>query len=626
MALALLCFSDFSANAKGDENLPITQSGILRIFEGWDWEKVGNVTYTAECRVSIPATWKNRPVYFMYDAAGLIKCRIKGVVVNDVELDCASPVSEGLGFAPREGENAANADGLIWWREVSDVLRPGEENRICLSSRHRDHNQVTKAWLYSPPLEERVLFLVSPDLESKDKKLVSSYVEHVRQAFNVKAIVKHESFSSPSKLRRYLTKIHREEGISGAVLIGDHPLKIEQEGEDKAVIQYYEALLEDEGRAANFTKHYLELDIWTAWIRCPDDYEKEFTGYLEKINRFYEKKECFPDAFRLVPAAHGGHPGEFTGQRHYDTICQPADFTYFTAHGGIAHRHNGPHNILEIEESLATYPSGLIMKLYGCSSGNIARKEITPVESFLLGRSITQAIVSHTMPQGGAIRRMPKYMLPDLLRICSNLGTMHMFMYDLRCKYPYSEILIGNPFVKVGAGFSAPAGSLQGSISGFDFPASVYVSISRKGDFMGRVKSASNGEFMFPCLPLGEYDVEVHFNAVDSEVHTVQIKSGEATRLRIDGSSLWRVECTVNHESTEQETSWIEVSKTTLDADFTANDLFAIIPDAQGKFSVIGKNRTPIYIRGRLGKEKHSSLKKINPAAGQTIDPIKVKI
>ena len=276
------------------------------------------------------------------------------------------------------------------------------------------------------------------------------------------------------------------------------------------------------------------------------------------------------------------------------------------------------------------YPAGLVIKLYGCSAGNIARDSMTPGESFLFGRAITQTVITHTKPQGGAFKSIPQYMFEDLFLICPNMGTAYQFMYDFRGSYAYSLILLGNPFVKIQKELAAPHGSVSGTVKLLPPSAKLrfYVSICQNGKSFGRVKTLPNSDYELQCLPPGDYEVSLHINALESIKKKVRVYADRTTRIDWDVPPLWQVEGYLLAMENDKpiEDSWIEIAETRKKDNFKAHDLFPIAVDTEGRFSIVGAGRQRLWVRGRVGKKNGSKSIRVDVRQGEQVDGIILKI
>jgi hypothetical protein len=279
------------------------------------------------------------------------------------------------------------------------------------------------------------------------------------------------------------------------------------------------------------------------------------------------------------------------------------------AHGGC-----GPHNIVRNEEALNTYPGSLIVKLYGCSAGNVADPDLTPAEALLHGRSLTQVVLTHAMPQGGAVHAVPLGAYEELLRIAPHLGFAYRYYYDLRGRYPYSLIMLGNPFVKVGGIPHAPSGSVQGTVRLSDGSpaAGLYISLTRGGEFWGRRITQSDGKYELSCLPSGTYELNLHINAVEVRSRPIEITVAKPEEADWDVGQVWTVRVDLKTPLKDLSTlPWLEMARSRNDKAFLQHDLLAA--RWNGSFQVIGTRPQAIWLRARAGRKASSPPTRIVP-------------
>jgi hypothetical protein len=580
----------------------------------------------------IPESWKNRPIWLTYDAAGVAGADVSGIHLNGKRLEIALPFIPGKKGAPVPRPDVGEKkDEPTWFVEISKQCRMDGENTLSLRVTKWPVPASMGAWLYSPPKSERVLFLIDPGRVASDGVAITRYIDHVRGLFPVEPVVVQRSFAKPEELRAYLSETHTKTGISGAVLIGSHPVCAvppgEAGGEEKALSHYYEALGVSEQKVRDLDNERLDIDIWVAWIRDIPGEPKALTAYLRKVNDYYEKRLCFPDRGMVVPD-DGGECS--SGLELYDLLSVPADLAYYSAHGGMSFRGGGPHNTLNIDEIRKTCPAAPVLRLYGCSAGNIYRP-ITPGEAFLFGHAVTQVVITHTMPQGGAIVSVPKGVYAELLEIAPHMGVAYQYFYDIRAHYPFSLIMLGNPFVKLGMGLSAPSGSIRGKVHlpGGQSSEGFYVSALKGEQYVGRVKTDARGEFCFACLPAGRHLLRLHVNALQTETQSIVVEAGKTveTGWRLD--RLWVIRGRVLADKGTLPSAtppWVEMARNPVADEFTGNDLLAAIPNAQGQFEIVGSKPLTCWIRGCAGKRQRSKPISINAEPGRIVENVALKV
>jgi len=466
--LLLLSVMMGTASAFGDDASP-----VLRLSKGWTWQAGGSPPRVSgvvdldalrapelvprkagillSCEFRIPEQWRGRPISLTYDAAAFANAGVRQIRLNNKPLRMALPVKRPEGIAAKSPANGN------WFADVGTLCSTAAANRLTILCDRWPSQPNMGVWLYSPPERESVLFLVSDPPEAEVAALARSYAACVERTFPVKPILQTRSFARPEDVRRHLQEAYRTLGIGGAVLIGSFPLLTE---EGRAVPRFFES---PEPGAPDQRQ---EMSFWTAYIRSAPGIDNSVARFLRKAIDYVEGRSLHPNTRMILPNPSGDTSflAGFSGADHFDLLARPSDFLFFTAHAGVAHGGCGPHNIVRNEEALNTYPGSLIVKLYGCSAGNVADPDLTPAEALLHGRSLTQVVLTHAMPQGGAVHAVPLGAYEELLRIAPHLGFAYRYYYDLRGRYPYSLIMLGNPFVKVGGIPHAPSGSVQGTV------------------------------------------------------------------------------------------------------------------------------------------------------------------
>lgn len=649
--LIAACAPAFSADAADVPEDKPTNSGILHLGGLWHWssgqhepssEGVVHLDRLPRVRLRdmkqddrmiwrrfrLPKTWAGRRVLLVYDVVGWEVSGIAGIWVNGKYVDVTLPKrGRGLGTFPQSGTDA-DASEVRWFREITSELDPGKENVVRVRVRRWPMQPNQGVWLLAPPSKEKVLFLLSDGLTATERRLATRYVRSVSEHYAVKAVQRSGTFSNPEALRGALLDAYTKDDISGAVLIGQFPLATEEIGEAKAITSYFEAFSLPQEAVKTFGNGYRKLDIWTAWIRKVPGHEETLADYLRKTNRYYTRRLPFPDRGLVQPDPrghpYGGDQPVTNGVDHWDLLSRPADLTYFNAHGGTSHGGVGPHNTVAVQESLGVYPGGLIIRLYGCSAGNIARHDMTPGESFLFGRAVTQTVITHTRPEGGAFLSVPWYMFGDLMTVCPNLGTAYQLLYEFRGKYPYSLVLLGNPFVKVGHQFADPSGSVCGKVTamGSDIP-HVYVSAHIGDKSFGRVKVKPDATYELDCLPPATYDVSLHVNALESLKRRVRVGDQTVATENWELPRLWRVDGRLLGSKGEPVAdSWVEIATKPTNEDFRSNDLHPVSVDVEGRFSIFGIKDQTFWVRGCVGKRGASPPVRVTVGKGSVASAV----
>jgi len=576
-----------------------------------------------------PTEWSGRPVWFTYDAQRLASANIAEVLINGQRLPIRLPKDDQTRDASAGSSTGESSHEVVsWFVDVRENLRFDRANVVAFRIRTWPVRANAGAWLYSPPRKERVLFLQSAGLSTRANEMIERYAEHVGRHFFVEPLRRTQSFQTANELREHLRQALSSDAISGAVLIGNHPvLGARFEGQDgteedpepkepKAQIRFYEELdmpffgPNEEGIIdKSAAPECLSTEIWTSWIRVVPEREDLFEPFLKKILDFYEGRLHYPGRGLVIPwGSEDWRKQVKTGLDHFDRFMRPSDFTIETAHGGTSHRGKGPLWQTPAELALTLYPGTVVFRLGGCSAGNICRPGITPGEAYILGRSVGQAVLTHTRPHGGAISSVPEDAYEELLRICPHLGPFYTYLFDVRAQnrdYHFSLIMLGNPFVSWQRDFSAPSARVAGRvvIESGEPAHGFYVSATRDGKPFGRVKTQPDGSYTLECLPPGRYEVRLHVNALEQTARTVVLAAQQTEVLDWRIGPLWRIEGTVrNRDGRPDKWGWAQMSAHNEPDEFERNDLFGIRTDQEGRFALVGARPLDFWLRGRVGK------------------------
>ena len=565
-------------------------------------------------------------MWLTYDVRNLAPSVVEEIRVNGglvpIALSRESTKSNSPIMPAQNQGGTSSPSAPLWFCEVGSLLRIGDKNTISIRVRRWPVPPNTGAWLYAPPAREQILFLISTRLDPHTQSLARHYAVEVEKRFPIHALIREASPSSPAALRTYIRKVWHEEAIGGVVLIGDHALPtVPSPVEPKAWPRYCEALRKEGELPVKANPFHEEMDVWTAWIRTIPDKTNSVESVLRKALAYFQGKLCFPNTGIIAPDPDGNpFAVPHCGLALYDLIWGQADLMYFNAHGGTSFHGQGPHNSVTPNESAEAYPGPLMLKLYGCSAGNIARPHLTPAEGFLVGRPVTQVVITHTTPQGGAFKNVAWRTYNDLLRVCPHAGIMYQYFYDMRLKNPYSLIMLGNPFVRVGSAAPAQSGSIEGTVKGCgaDHDSALYVTAQHNGKCYGRVRVSQDRRFRLRCLPPGEYDLELYINALEKMERRVEVRGNQTVEVDWEIKGLKSVSGTVVlGNSTPAPDAWVELAGSPRKQEFSGNDLFGVPVGDQGQFSFFVLRINSLYVRGCLGKRTRTKAIHIEvPQAG----------
>jgi hypothetical protein len=634
-SLSAFCFmAVFATAVPAFAAVHMNNSGVLHVTGEWKWCEAGK-DLVAEGTLSnepqpkghrvkavdcdrfvwqsfrVPKNWAGRPVWFTYDVCRFAASSVEEIRINGKPVPVSVPRSDTQKNRPvmpmAKPNGASLAQSPAWFCGVAPLLQYGEDNTVAIRIRRWPVTPNVGAWLFSPPLQEKVLFLLSEQLDPKTQRLATEYAAQVEKAFPVKSLIRRASPPSHEALRAYIRRIWVEEGVGGVVLIGEQALPtVQGDGELKAWPRYCETLQKETEATVRANPFHEEMDVWTAWIRSVPGTTDSVAAILKKAIDYYQGRLCFPNT-GVIASDPNGNPFAIPscGLELYDLLWTPADFMYFNAHGGTSFDGLGPHNTVKPDESATIYPGSLMLKLYGCSAGNIARPTVTPAEGFLVGRPVTQVVITHTQPEGGAFKTVAWRTYNDLLRVCPHAGIMYQYFYDMRVGNPYSLIMLGNPFVRIGSATPAPSGSIQGLVKGCDSDrgSALYVTAWRDSEGYGRTRVAQDRRFRLACIPPGNYEVTLHINALETISRKVQVQPNEVSKIDWDLTGVQSVSGSVLlGDGSIAKDAWVELAARPKKQEFADNDLFGIHVSPDGRFSFLVLRTDSLYVRACLGK------------------------
>jgi hypothetical protein len=182
---------------------------------------------------------------------------------------------------------------------------------------------------------------------------------------------------------------------------------------------------------------------------------------------------------------------------------------------------------------------------------------------------------------------------------------MYQYFYDMRRGNPYSLIMLGNPFVRLGSAAPAVSGTIEGLVKGCDADrgAALYVTARRAEQGYGRALVAEDRRFRLACLPPGDYEVVLHINALESVTRKVHVQPNQVAKVDWDLAGVRSVSGTVLlRDGSPAANSWIELAKRPEKQQFSENDVFGVRVQPNGRFSFLVLQVDSLYVRGCLGK------------------------
>ena len=167
------------------------------------------------------------------------------------------------------------------------------------------------------------------------------------------------------------------------------------------------------------------------------------------------------------------------------------------------------------------------------------------------------------------------------------------------------DMLLGNPFVGLHRVPVAPSGTITGKVfaAPYDPVEGFYISVSREGDWLGRVRTDGNGWYQLDCLAPGQYDIELHLNALESIKSTVTVFAHQQIQVDWSLPRLWQIEGTIlDPDGNPNHFGWVEMAPTSKFKRMRANryDVFGVCPDEYGRFKLFGSEPASFYVRSRI--------------------------
>ncbi|UCG56591.1 MAG: hypothetical protein JSU70_17220 [Phycisphaerales bacterium] len=587
----------------------------------------------------VPLDWRGKTVWFTYDTRRFNTARPQEVLLNGRPVPvrlCTYAYGFNKGEWGAVTEPPENLTHLF--ADVGPYLRFDRPNIVALRIIKWTPDRNSGVWIYCTPEKERVLFLNTPEVSATARQMIDDYASSVAKVFDVEPIIRTASFQTADEQRAYVTSCYYSDRISGAIFIGQFPRFAKQP--PGGCPRYYEDLDADfvdvDGNdafdwvdiSANFG-----CEIWTSWIRLIPTREHLFVPYLQKILDYYAGRFCFPDE----PVARDWRDGVWErnpwperGIYDFDALMRPSDFIEVTGHGGVAIG-PGPHTAVrpdDIRERI--YPGSITMFLGGCETGlfgsELEQTEARTAEKYLFGRSLTQVVSANA--RGGTLRMKPNVpgWAEALLEVCPHFGIFHCWKTDMwgetepgvnRTYEDSGDTLLGNPFVGLHRVPVADWGSISGKVSAIasDRVEGFYVSVtldtgpdsrdpdprSRDGKWLGRVRTSDTGEYQLDYLAPGQYNVELHLNALESMQSTATVFTGRRRQVNWQLPRLWRVSGTIlDPNGVANHRGWVEMSARPDPWKPYFYDLFGVCPDEQGRFELFGAEPATFYLTSRI--------------------------
>lgn len=595
-----------------------------------------------------PREWQGRPVWVTYDARRLSGSDIKGISLNHGPLPIAMPVPGERGYVkPRPGPGAEPEAEASWFVEIGSRLAFDQPNIIAIRLGRWPPAMNAGVWLYSPPVSERVAFVVSRDVPSPAQSKIRRFADQVAQHFAVRPFVEASSFRSPQDLRQRLRDLWQSEQISGALLIGRHPVALYSlHGKRKGAFshpRFYEDLdaqFADEDKDGIFEDvragERLGAEIWTSWIRLLPEREREFDAYFDKVLAYYAGRLCVPKepiVIAKTQATLRDHRHRVApGLCHYDDFMRPSYLAIKGAHAGTGYV-LGPHHTVR-DDASDFFPGAVFARIGGCHAGDIGKDVMKPPEAYLFGRS-NCLLASSTAPTvGGASPLKQECAAEQLVGLLPHMAPFYVYLADLRAHasqpHDHAEILFGNPFIRPRA-FAAPAGTTavraadEGGVQPFG---GLYVGAYRGDQCFGRIRTGTDGAGTLACLPPGRYTLRLHVNALEHLDQSLVVGPGDRMAHHWRLAKPWIVRGHILDPNGKPEpNAWVQIAESGDERQFGQDgDLLPTLADESGYFQIVGTQEKRFWLRARSLKRFISNPVEMNLRPGDVIDAVTVPL
>lgn len=298
---------------------------------------------------------------------------------------------------------------------------------------------------YDP--SETIAIFAGDDMYGKFTAEIELFVEDIKKLNNVKTVFSHGVLQTPEKIRFRLQDLYRNEGLKGAIFIGDIPsVSFGAEGETNIVSDWYyqdldNTLMEENNndsiisrRSYSSLNPITDREIWTSRIKPPisgsegDDLIKR---YFNKYHRYangeliYEKKMFIFDSVAINQLNQGqsvlknsvGLIGEnllYNNRSKIDVLFHdtikdqrtmylkrlgtPYELNVITIHGGMFSQWLGEDVIVSTSDVQSNPPQGLYYKINVASNGDFAQDNYLAGWYLFSGNALTVSAQSAASP------------------------------------------------------------------------------------------------------------------------------------------------------------------------------------------------------------------------------------
>jgi hypothetical protein len=533
-------------------------------------------------------------------------------------------------------------------REVSQLLRPGEDNVVAFELGHglnkngwKFADSMVGIILFSPRAEQRVVVLVAPNLGRDLCSAVKSWIREAKRHTRLKAIVLQRDFGSAAEVRRFVKALHREHDITGLVLIGDIPYA--RDLGDRTCVAYFADVdghysdKNDDGVVEAMREGpHAGPELWVSWLPGgPERNSADLIAFSKRAVRYYRRELAWPqehyflrragpDKAQLFRDLYDGDSfllgegnvlsGGFgrSGRAYLDVLRHGCEFMTMAAHGGKGF-FCGPHKKTEAQALQSVYPGPLVVWVNGCNAGKFFPDRPARVGSagdYLRGPGNTQVSLSYSGTIADTVSNYASGWLFQLLDACPTLAEA-LYILQMGEKWIWWQnkvVVLGNPLINPirHPEFRGTGGAVEGTISSdaADLPLGpCIVEAWRNRVRYGRVRTEEDGRYRLGYLPAGDYDLTVWLNPIEKKARSVRVEWGKSTRVDVELRPRWCVSGRVTDQDGKLVPQcWLLLRKDGMQE--PPDEDYAVPVDANGRFRIAGE--TP----GRYKLSAHSVMQK----------------
>jgi len=283
----------------------------------------------------------------------------------------------------------------------------------------------------------KAALLVDASFKDSLEGAIRRYEEDVESNFEVDILTHWGDWEEPAEVRSLLQDLYSNEGISGAILVGDLPVPMWKAPYGKFPISLYYEDLEgtfiDSTGGGFFERHIWgrkkEAQIWVSWIRPPRNKIANLIHFFDKCHSYYTGR-LIPPRKALVYCGHNDYGCAATivgkilgsiyggenvvtvgnrwlygsGERYFYLLQQGWEIVDVWSHASsLFHQFNtDPQRNLYSWRIREVPQGGVITFIWGCHAGDFVEAEANYClpNAYLFGNSMGLAVVAATRSIG----------------------------------------------------------------------------------------------------------------------------------------------------------------------------------------------------------------------------------